>query len=143
MHASEVLVQRRQGGDQFAAKITAIAPTMDLALIELKDPAGLEGISPLSLADSLPQSESRISVYGYPKGGSDLSVTNGIVSRIEIATYNFGVFGLRVQIDAALNPGNSGGPAVQDGKIAGIVYSKIQQAETLDISFPPTRFRTS
>ena len=35
MFASQVLVQLRQGGDQYAGKVTAIAPGMDLALVEL------------------------------------------------------------------------------------------------------------
>ena len=137
MHASEVLVQLRQGGDQHTAKVTAIAPGMDLAVVELVDPSGLEGIAPLSLAGELPAPKSHISVYGYPTGGDDLSVTDGIVSRIEFTSYNFGAAGLRVQVDAALNPGNSGGPAIQDGRIAGLVFSKIEEAENIGYLIPP------
>lgn len=137
MHASEVLVQLRQGGDQHTAKATAIAPGIDLAIVELIDPSGLDGITPLSLATELPQPKSHISVYGYPKGGDDLSVTDGIVSRIEFTSYNYGATGVRVQVDAALNPGNSGGPAIQDGKIAGLVFSKIQEADNIGYLIPP------
>ena len=39
--------------------------------------------------------------------------------------------GLRIQIDAALNPGNSGGPAVADGKIVGLVHSKLPKGENI------------
>lgn len=137
MHASEVFVQLSQGGDQHTAKVTAIAPGIDLAIVELVDPSGLDGIAPLSLATELPQPKSHISVYGYPKGGDDLSVTDGIVSRIEFTNYNFGAWGTRVQVDAALNPGNSGGPAIQDGKIAGLVFSKIQEADNIGYLIPP------
>ncbi|BBO33677.1 S1C family serine protease [Lacipirellula parvula] len=137
LHASEVLVQLRQGGDQLRGKVTAIAPGIDLALVELVDPAGLGGITPLSLATDLPKLKSHISVYGYPQGGDDLSVTDGIVSRIEYASYNYGAWGTRVQVDAALNPGNSGGPAIQDGKIAGLVFSKIQEADNIGYLIPP------
>jgi S1-C subfamily serine protease len=137
MHASEVFVQLREGGDQLTAKVTAIAPGIDLALVELVDPSGLDGIEPLSLSDDLPEVKSEVTVYGYPTGGDDLSVTDGIVSRIEFTGYNFGTAGLRIQVDAALNPGNSGGPAIQDGKIAGLVFSGMREAENIGYLIPP------
>lgn len=137
MHASDVQVQLRRGGDKLRAKVTAIAPGIDLAIVELSNPAAVNGIRPLKLADDLAQPKSRVSVYGYPTGGDDLSVTDGIVSRIEFAPYYFGTAGLRVQIDAALNPGNSGGPAIQDGKIAGLVFSKIEEADNIGYLIPP------
>ena len=47
------------------------------------------------------------------KGGTSLSITKGIVSRIEFVPYNGPIVkGLRIQVDSAINPGNSGGPAV-------------------------------
>jgi S1-C subfamily serine protease len=136
MFASQVLVQLRQGGDQFPGRVTAIAPGMDLAIVELSDPAKLEAIKPLELADELPQLKSHISVYGYPTGGDDLSVTDGIVSRIEFANYNYGAGGARIQVDAALNPGNSGGPGIQDGNISGLVFSKIEEADNIGYLIP-------
>ena len=90
----------------------------------------------MELASELPQLKSHISVYGYPTGGDDLSVTDGIVSRIEFANYNYGVAGPRIQVDAALNPGNSGGPGIQDGKITGLVFSKIEAADNIGYLIP-------
>jgi hypothetical protein len=132
----------RQGGDQFTAKVTAIAPGIDLAVVELVDLSGLDGVAPLPLAAELPQPKSQVSVYGYPTGGDDLSITDGIVSRIEFTSYNFGGFGVRVQVDAALNPGNSGGPAIQDGEIVGLVFSGIREAENIGYLIPPEEIET-
>jgi S1-C subfamily serine protease len=141
IHASQVFVQMRKGGDQLSAKVAAIGPGIDLALVELADPNKLENVPPIPLADELPQLKSRVSVYGYPTGGDDLSITDGIVSRIEFAGYNYSAGGVRVQVDAALNSGNSGGPAVDDGKIVGLVFSKIAEAENIGYLIPTEEIR--
>ena len=41
------------------------------------------------------------------------------MARIEYDMYETGTAGLRIQVDAAINPGNSDGPAVVDGKMIG------------------------
>jgi S1-C subfamily serine protease len=141
LHASEVLVQLRRGGDQLPAKVKAIGPSIDLAVVELNEPSKLKDIPALPLADELPELKSHVSVYGYPTGGDDLSVTDGIVSRIEFAAYYYSGAGVRVQVDAALNPGNSGGPGVSNGKIVGLVFSKIAQAENIGYLIPSLEIR--
>ena len=51
-----------------------------------------------------------VAVVGYPIGGETISVTTGVVSRIEVTSYSHGATELLgIQIDAAINPGNSGG----------------------------------
>ena len=141
MHASQVFVQTRKGGDQLNAKVTAIGPGIDLAVVELADPEKLKDVQPIAIADDLPELKSRVSVYGYPTGGDDLSITDGIVSRIEFTGYNYGAAGVRIQVDAALNPGNSGGPAIDEGKIVGLVFSKIAEAENIGYLIPPEEIR--
>lgn len=57
-------------------------------------------------------------------GGDNISVTKGIVSRVEPTQYVHGATQLMaIQIDAAINPGNSGGPAIMANKVAGIGVS--------------------
>ena len=47
-------------------------------------------------------------------GADNLSVTKGVVSRVCMSTYSHSLEDLlTIQIDAAMNPGNSGGPAIQ------------------------------
>jgi hypothetical protein len=48
---------------------------------------------------------------------------------------------VRVQVDAALNPGNSGGPAINEGKIVGLVFSKINTAENVGYLIPTDEIR--
>ena len=47
-------------------------------------------------------------MVGYPVGGDTISVTSGVVSRIEVTEYDHGSWLLAIQIDAAINFGNSG-----------------------------------
>jgi S1-C subfamily serine protease len=141
MHASQVFVQMRKGGDQLSAKVTAIGPGIDLAIVELTDPEQLKDVAAIELAEELPKLKSRVTVYGYPTGGDDLSITDGIVSRIEFTGYNYGAAGVRIQVDAALNAGNSGGPAIEEGKIVGLVFSKIAEAENIGYLIPPEEIR--
>lgn len=75
-------------------------------------------------------------VYGYPQGGTSLSVTKGIVSRIEFAGYNEQTAGVRIQVDAAINPGNSGGPALVDNKLIGLIFSRLNQSDNIGYIIP-------
>ena len=137
-YATQVYVQPYQSADRIEAKVIAYAPGVDLALIELpEDEQGFFDTRPaLPFAEELPAIRGDVSAYGYPVGGDDLSVTKGIISRIEVANYKHGFTGLRIQVDAALNPGNSGGPAIIDGQIVGIVFSGMSQADNIGYLIP-------
>ncbi len=136
LYASQIQVQANQAGDKISAKVVAIAPDMDLAVLKLDDESFFETHHPLPRAQTLPQIKDPVMAYGYPEGGSSLSITKGIVSRIEFAPYNFPASGLRIQIDAAINPGNSGGPAVAGDKMIGLAFSHLGGAENIGYIIP-------
>ncbi|CAI7771412.1 unnamed protein product [Closterium sp. NIES-54] len=70
------------------------------------------GLNPLPLGD-VPQLQESVAVVGYPQGGDNISISMGVVSRVEPTKYaHSGAHLLAIQIDAAINPGNSGGPAL-------------------------------
>ncbi|XWS37381.1 hypothetical protein CRYUN_Cryun19dG0038100 [Craigia yunnanensis] len=75
-----------------------------------------EGVSPVEFGE-LPALQDAVTVVGYPIGGDTISVTSGVVSRIEILSY---VHGSAELLDAAINSGNFGGPAF---KIKAIVWA--------------------
>ena len=135
-YASQIFVQFDQSSDKYAAKVIGAAPGMDLALLEMEDEEDLGDRPPLSIVNELPTVRSTVNAYGYPMGGEDMSVTEGIISRIDFTQFGVDALGVRIQIDAALNPGNSGGPAVIDGKIVGLVFSKINQADNIGYLIP-------
>ena len=134
LYASQVQVQANQSGNLLSATVESIAPDIDLAVLKLDDEALFDSHPPLDWAATLPETENPVRVYGYPLGGSGLSITKGIVSRVEFAAYN-NVGGLRIQIDAAINPGNSGGPAVVGNKMIGVAFSRLLAGQAQNIGY--------
>jgi S1-C subfamily serine protease len=135
-YAGDVQIQANQAGDKISATVEAIAPGIDLAVLKLDDESFFDTHPPLARAKTLPGIKDMVLAYGFPEGGNNLSITKGIVSRVEFTPYNFPVSGLRIQIDAAINPGNSGGPAVVGNKMIGLTFSRLDNAENIGYIIP-------
>jgi len=135
-YASQLQVQGHQAGDKMSASVVAVATGIDLAVLKLDDESFFDKRPPLPRASELPQIKDAVLAYGYPMGGTSMSITRGIVSRIEFVPYVLTTGGLRIQIDAALNPGNSGGPAISDNKMIGLAFSVLQNAENIGYIIP-------
>lgn len=134
--ASQVQVQANQAGDKISATVVAFAPGIDLAILKLDDETFFDTHQPLARAPVLPDIKDTVLAYGYPTGGQSLSITKGIISRIEFAPYNFPTAGIRIQIDAAINPGNSGGPALVEDKMIGLAFSQMANAQSIGYIIP-------
>jgi S1-C subfamily serine protease len=136
LYASQVQIQANQSGDKIPARVEAVAPGIDLAVLKLEDESFFDTHKPLAMSETLPEIKDAVMAYGYPEGGTSLSITKGIVSRIEFALYSMPVSGLRIQIDAAINPGNSGGPAVAGDKMIGLAFSSLRRAQNIGYIIP-------
>jgi len=135
-YASQIQVQGNQSGDKYTATVEAFSTTMDLAVLRLDDETFFDTRAPLPRATALPSIKDTVMAYGYPTGGTTLSITKGIVSRIEFASYNYPGSGLRVQIDAAINAGNSGGPALVNDQMIGIAFSRLGGSDNIGYIIP-------
>eukprot|EP01119_Soliformovum_irregulare_P005076 TRINITY_DN1645_c1_g1_i1.p1 TRINITY_DN1645_c1_g1~~TRINITY_DN1645_c1_g1_i1.p1 ORF type:complete len:553 (+),score=147.15 TRINITY_DN1645_c1_g1_i1:20-1678(+) len=136
--ANQTFVSVRRHGlpNRFIAKVESIGHDCDIAMLTVEDPFFWKGVQPLELGD-VPSLQDEVSVVGYPTGGDNISITNGVVSRIELSPYVHGATNLlSIQIDAAINPGNSGGPVIQDGKVAGIAFQNLPTAENIGFIIP-------
>jgi len=136
LYASQVQIQGTGAGDKISATVEAIAPGIDLAVLKLDDDSFFATHAPIARASALPQIKDAVLAYGFPTGGTSLSITKGIVSRIEFVAYNYPTSGLRIQIDAAINPGNSGGPAVAGDKMIGLAFSRLGDAQNIGYIIP-------
>ncbi len=106
------------------ATVTAQSETFDLALIRLTAPAGLR---PAIFADRPAALNADVVVAGFPFAGvlEGLNVTRGAVSSSK------GLAGddINIQISAPVQPGNSGGPLLNEyGQVAGVVVAKLREA---------------
>ena len=135
-YASKVEVRAKEGGDKIPAKVIAIARGIDLAVLELEDNAFFANRTPPMRASVLPEVKDEVLAYGYPVGGNSLSITKGIVSRIEFVSYGFPTSGLRIQVDAAINPGNSGGPVFAGDKMIGLAFAGVPSAQNIGYIIP-------
>ena len=120
------------------AKVKFVAHDADLALLEIENVAAFEGVPCLEFSEEMPQLEDTVRAIGYPIGGTRLSVTRGIVSRVETIPYAHprNIAHLALQVDAAINPGNSGGPVLKDDKVVGVAFQGLMQANATGYVIP-------
>src|SRR5712691_3720387 len=116
-------VERDGDPNKYPAKVLFVAHDCDLALITVDSPNFYKNMLALKFG-GIPELESTVSAYGYPIGGERMSVTTGIVSRIDFQLYTHSSIDqhLAIQISAQINPGNSGGPVMQDAKVVGVAF---------------------
>jgi S1-C subfamily serine protease len=108
------------------AEVIGSLPEYDLALLRAPAPAA---VKPLVFVTTRPPLGENVSAIGFPPSVSETpSLTRGAVSKHTPFSQvdGFSGPGLMVQIDAALNPGNSGGPMINDcGELVGVATLKL------------------
>ncbi len=122
--ADQTFIQVRRAGEakKYVAEVEIVAHEYDLAILRVDNDSFFSDVEPLKIGD-LAEVRDRVVVYGFPEGGDKLSITEGVVSRIEHQTYTHSnAYLLSCQIDAAINPGSSGGPVIKDDKIVGVAF---------------------
>ena len=129
----------QSGGLDLKATLIAICPVKDVALLRCDedDLVQLGDFEPLQLSDDQDLSQMQsVMVAGYPLGRR-LTFTGGVVSGYEApdgeATEGSQSY---IQIDAPMNPGNSGGPLITlEGKVVGINSAGIPSALAQNTNF--------
>jgi len=122
-----IQVQLSDSPERHMARVLAVLHECDLALIAVDEDNSFEDVTPMNISapDILPSLRDKVHVLGFPVGGDEVSITEGVVSRVEVQTYSHShTRVLAVTVDAAVNSGNSGGPVVDcnTGKLMGIAF---------------------
>lgn len=137
-------VSVRFGNTTVTGTVIGTDPLDDLAVVRIQPPAGMH---PLSLGTSVGlQPGDLVVAIGNPFELTD-SVTAGIISGLNrsMPTQSGRVMSGLLQTDAALNPGNSGGPLLNaDGLVVGIntaIESPVEGSVGIGFAIPIDRFR--
>ncbi len=116
-------VDGRTDAAQVVARGRGDTPTTDLALLAVR---GTRGV-PLAMSDQPSAVGQEVFVIGAPKG-LEFSLSRGVVSSLRDQDDI-------LQIDAAVNPGNSGGPVLDAGNcVAGVATFKFRDSEGLNFA---------
>jgi S1-C subfamily serine protease len=117
-------------GERIPAKVVGYDTTFDLALIKAEITPGyvFGGYGPETASPG-----DRIYAIGSP-AGLERTITSGIISAVGRRLLQVGD---SMQVDVPLNPGNSGGPLLNEkGDLIGIVFAGLQQFEGLNFAVP-------
>ena len=136
------VVKGRQGNlvvvwnaKRWPARLVRIDEEKDLALIELEADAPMPGLM-VAMGAAPPAAGEWIVVLGCPFG-SHPTATTGIVSALPGAVLEPAALRERIQLNAAVNPGNSGGPVINlAGRVIGIANATIPGGFGLGFAVP-------
>ncbi|MFP4612219.1 MAG: S1C family serine protease, partial [Spirochaetaceae bacterium] len=112
------------------ARVVSYDRVFDVALLKVEvDPPFVFSFSNVRAL----RAGSRVLAIGSP-GGLENSITSGIISA---TNRRFLQMGDALQVDVPVNPGNSGGPLLdEEGEVIGIVFAGIEQFEGVNFAIP-------
>ena len=118
--------------NEIDAKLIAKDKYLDLALLK----AEVSNNKFITISNKAPRKLQRIIAAGYPFGkylSDDMKFTSGIVSSLKGLMDD----STRLQIDAALNPGNSGGPIVDEntGELVAVAVAGLRKDVTEAVNY--------
>lgn len=130
-NATFVQVQKLTDADKAVARVKAVCHDCDLALLQVDDDVFAADLPSAPIAE-FPHQGDEVAVVGFPIGGEEISITEGVVSRIEVQKYAHSQrYLLAATVDAAINAGNSGGPVFKGEEVAGIAFQKLEAADNI------------
>lgn len=130
-------IQKENNPKKYVATVKYISHQADLAILEVRDKSFFDDTNSLKISEEI-YTRDEVTVLGYPLGGNAISTTTGVVSRIEYRNYVWSnEYLLCIQIDAAINSGNSGGAVVnKNNELVGIAMMKLTKTSNIGYIVP-------
>lgn len=134
--ARTVLLRKNGDHTQYEARILSVSHQVDIAILSVNDEKFWANADAVEFGYH-PRMQQTIDIVGYPIGGDTVSISRGVVSRIDWIPYaqSGGEGQICVQVDAAINPGNSGGPALCRNKLVGVAFQGMSNEEAANVGY--------
>ena len=132
--ATFIQVQKARETTKVVAELYYVDHQCDLALLTVTERGFFDNmkVTEVGTEEYLPSLRRKVQVVGFPIGGEEVSVTEGVVSRVEIQSYTHSRRKLlAITVDAAINSGNSGGPVFLRNKVLGIAVQAYDDAQNI------------
>ncbi len=116
--------------NRYLAQVILVNPSLDIALLTAE--GDFSALPEITLAGTEVCLGQKINVAGYPFGMPFTATEGTISSPRQLIGDNY-----YIQTDAAVNPGNSGGPMFnQEGEVVAITTSKLNNADNMGFGIP-------
>jgi S1-C subfamily serine protease len=119
-YASQIQVKANQADDRIPARVVAIAPLLDLALLKTDDDSFFDSHPPLQRSNALPRTRDVVSTFGYPADSTNVTVIRASVTEVDFAGYSFPISGVRIRTNNEFGPGITGSPVMMGDRMIGI-----------------------
>ena len=135
--AKYIEIKKENDPKKYIATLKYISHQADLALLSVDDTSFFDATKAFEINENV-KHQDKVTVVGYPIGGDTISTTTGVISRIEYINYVWsGEYLPAIQIDAAINSGNSGGPTIDhNGNLIGIAMMKLEKSSNIAYIVP-------
>lgn len=122
--------------NRYLGKVILVNPALDIALLQAE--GDFSALPEIHLSEGEVKIGQKINVAGYPFGMPFTATEGTISSPKQLMGDSY-----YIQTDAAVNPGNSGGPMFnQSGEIVAITTSKLSNADNMGFGVPVAPLRT-
>eukprot|EP01027_Heterolobosea_sp_BB2_P020623 GEZU01029429.1.p1 GENE.GEZU01029429.1~~GEZU01029429.1.p1 ORF type:complete len:717 (-),score=237.36 GEZU01029429.1:6-2156(-) len=122
-YSAHVEVRKHGSSQKYKARIIALGHECDLALLTVDDDEFWEGAQPLEFSRQFPMLQQSVAAVGFSQHGDQISVSVGVVYRIETQRYLHGSKKLlAIQVDSSIESGTSGGPVIMNNAVVGVAF---------------------